>query len=249
MSRMFRNGAVTAAFVVASAVHQANAAGLGISPTLLSLSVTGASGTVEVRNRGTEPTRVQISVAGWSHMPDGEIILSPTEDIVAYPTLSTIAPGASLRIRVGPLRRASRTTEASYRLMIEELPSAVVDQKPGISVRTRLSVPVFLAPAKVSSTVRLATPRVSQKTIAVSLTNLGTVHVRYDNVRVKGYGPDGVVRLSETIPGWYLLAGETRTVNVALPAGFCSDAASVAIEVPVAGTVLKEQSPLARCDD
>ena len=242
---------IVSAVVVSFAIvgGDVRAANVGIRPTILSLPANGTSGTVVVENQGTEDLRVQVTVARWTHTTSGEQVLRPTEDLVAYPTLSVIPAGKVLRVRVGPLKRVARTTEASFRIIVEELPRPAGERdSPSVNVRTRLSVPVFLAPsAKPLGRVRLDTPDVSASRVAATLVNSGNVHLRYEQVRVRGYDRRGVIRFEEMRPGWYLLAGETRLLEVPVPPAVCDDLAAVSVEVPVANTVLKEQLNAARC--
>jgi hypothetical protein len=54
--------------------------------------------------------------------------------------------------------------------------------------------------------------------------------------------------MDETRPGWYLLAGESRVIELALPPDVCAQVGAVHVEVPIGRTVLSELATPATCD-
>jgi fimbrial chaperone protein len=68
-----------------------------------------------VVGRAAGRSRISVSVFAWGQGPSGEMQLEPTDDIVFFPTLLTLKPKETRRVRVG-----SATTqdvrEKTYRM-------------------------------------------------------------------------------------------------------------------------------------
>ena len=112
--------------------------------------------------------------------------LAPTTDLVVFPPLVTLKPKSTQRVRVGT-DVPQGTIEKSYRLMIEELPSATTPaQGTKVAVRTRIGVPVFFAPTKSVRSGRMEPVTVSKGVVSVPLTNTGSIHAMVDEVSVRG---------------------------------------------------------------
>ncbi len=71
-----------------------------VNPTRVELSGRATSALVAVRNDGPAPIRLQLKTHAWAQTPDGQMTLSPTDDVVVFPTMVTLAPGEERKIRV-----------------------------------------------------------------------------------------------------------------------------------------------------
>ena len=89
-----------------------------------------------VRNDGDQRLRLQVSVMAWNQNKLGEMVLDPTDDIIFYPNLLTLEPGAQRNLRVG-VNGAVVAREKSYRIFVEELPSNVKLQFTGVRILPR----------------------------------------------------------------------------------------------------------------
>ncbi|HVI56923.1 MAG TPA: molecular chaperone [Luteibacter sp.] len=123
----------------------ASASGLQVSPIGLSLASTAQADALWLTNTGSEPVHAQVRVFRWSQA-DGKDVLEPSRDLVVSPPMVTIAPGDRQMVRVIRQVPAPARTEASYRVIVDELPIDAGD-RPGLTFVLRYSVPVFLAPA------------------------------------------------------------------------------------------------------
>jgi fimbrial chaperone protein len=85
--------------------------------------------------------------------------------------------------------------------------------------------------------------------VAFTLDNTGTVHFLPDTVRVVGTSATGGVVIDRQLQGWYVLAGGARRFTLAVPAPGCREVRSVAIEVQLGATSLKEhlETPRGTC--
>jgi fimbrial chaperone protein len=211
-------------------IAEGEAATVHVAPTRLVLQAGAASTTVTIRNDGAAPIRFQVTAHRWVAGDGAAVTLEPTDDLVVYPTLLSIAPGER---RV--LRLASRTkggdAERTYRLVLEELPDPTETESPsGLQMLTRLNIPVFASPAarRVQASLDAAT---GGSSLQVRLSNRGTVHVTAQRFAVTGRGRNGAAVWTRTLRPWYLLVSETRLEPIALTAEECAATDEVVAEV------------------
>jgi fimbrial chaperone protein len=177
------------------------AATLEVAPVRHELAAARPLLMMTVTNRGAEPTTLQVRGFVWTQA-DGEDRLLPADDAVISPPMFTLAPGASQVVR-GQLRpRAGDTREATYRLLIDELPSA--QPEAAVRVALRLSIPVFVRPAQ-RAPADLGWQLDASGLRAV---NEGSNHERVRELSLRG--ADGRTIAPLHAAPQYLLAGATR---------------------------------------
>lgn len=197
----------------------ARAALVAIDPVKVELTGAVPSKSVSLRNNGNERARFQVSAFNWQQSPRGEMQLSPTPDLVFFPSLIELAPGETRRVRVTITAQVS-SVERSYRLFVDELPPQAASPGAGIRVLTRFGLPVFQAPDAPNPRPGLAL-QLTRGKLSVSLLNRGNAHFVAQSVRVVGRAADGSVVLQRDLPAWYMLAGGQRDYDVALAADVC----------------------------
>lgn len=197
-----------------------------------------------LRNTSTETLRFQLSVYAWGQSPQGEMLLSPTGDIVFFPHLLTLAPGEERKVRVGATTPPG-STEKTYRIVTEELPprQQPLESSPGAQVRilTRMSIPIFLQPAKTLVEGRIEAMAVRHGRLSFQIKNSGTVHFLVQTIRVTGHGAAGEPALNRDLQGWYILAGGTRIYELDLPREECNKLRALTLEVHTAQKPLTER--------
>ena len=123
------------------------ASGLQVSPVSLTLIPPRAADGLWLSNSGTDPLRAQVRVFRWTQV-DGKDQLVPSRDLVISPPMLRLAVDARQLIRVirtGAPPNGAGAAEASYRLIVDELP--VDDQGlHGLKFVMRYSVPIFVEP-------------------------------------------------------------------------------------------------------
>lgn len=237
---------IVACLLLGGSSASADAATFVVEPTQIFLSDRGASVLLTLRNESGDALRFELSVFAWGQSPTGEMQLEPTEDIVFFPSLLTIAPGQSRRVRVGATSTAE-TREKTYRIFIEELPP-LDRQANGVRVLTKMGVPIFLRPAKEVATATLTEVGLRGSAIHFALTNTGTVHFVPSRIRVRGLA-DSTTLVDREVDSWYLLAGGRRDFDVGLPQADCNRVRSLLIDVQFGSEVLQErvQTPSGVC--
>lgn len=195
-----------------------------VTPVRLPLSASVKSGILTIKNQNAEPMRVQATAFAWSQGSDGSTLLSPSTDLVFFPSLLSLAPGESRNIRVGSTTAAG-SVEKTYRVIVEELPPP---RRPGdanaVRVLVRMSIPVFIQPATPRPHPRLEVSRFDALRLTFALTNRGSSHFMTRKVEVLGLDDSGERVFTESLPAWYVLAGGSRDYALELPKAACTTA-------------------------
>lgn len=218
-----------------------------VNPIHVFLTARTSSALLTLRNTSAETLRFQVSAFAWDQSPQGEVLLSPTEDIVVFPGLVNIPAGAERKLRIGRIA-AVEAIEKTYRIFIDELPPQIdrpADVKPQIQFLTQMGVPVFLQPQKQTIAARFEDTALRKGLLTFKLRNSGNSHFVPKAISVKGLGSHGETVFVQQPKGWYILAGGYRAYQIELPKQDCGKSQSVAVEAMIGATILKENLPIA----
>lgn len=213
--------AVRAALAIAAlwgalAWAPALAAGLQVTPTILTLQAKQRADGLWLSNTGSKPLQAQVRVFRWvqdSH----EERFEATRALAISPPMLELAPGARQLVRVIRLG-APPAAEESYRLIVDELPPGDHEQTGGLQFVLRYSVPVFLAPAGDAPSAPELRARLSFEggQPRLSVHNRGSQHAQLaDLVFVDAQG--GRHPIGSGLLG-YALAGQGMRWTLAAPA-------------------------------
>jgi fimbrial chaperone protein len=216
---------------------------LEVTPIQVELTSAAPNAIVTLHNRGDEPVRYQVSVFAWEQSPRGEMQLARTRELVFFPSLLTVGPGEKRNLRVAA-GAPFGTVEKTYRMFVEQLPSAPSSQKAGIRVLTRVGIPVYLEPPKIVREAEVGSLARDGRRISFVLRNTGTVRARADRVRVVGRSETGEVVFDSPLPAWYVLARSERIFETDAPAEGCARVRSVSAEVVLESRTLGAHLPL-----
>jgi len=221
-----QGAAVSAALCFLLLAMDCTAAVLNVSPVRVEIPHRERSALITIRNEGSEPASLQADIHHWAQDEDGDDLLGDTEDLLIVPRIFTIPAGQSQVVRIGKLVEASADAEGTYRLIITELaPPEDIASGSGISVRLRLSLPVFLAPkANAEAVVSVVRSQRHDDRLEVVMTNSGNAtgqilgfRLSQGNSPVVEDGPPGESTDERIQVGGYLLPGATRPFMLPLP--------------------------------
>lgn len=122
---------------------------LQVAPTLVELAPGAPATRLTLSNPGDTPVAAQVRVFAWTQV-GGEDRLGATGDLALSPAIALIAPGASQVVRVVRLGAPPDNRDASYRIVVDELPIANAAPQAGVQLRLRFVVPVYVHAAKAS---------------------------------------------------------------------------------------------------
>jgi fimbrial chaperone protein len=213
----------------------AGASAFSVNPISLQLGTGVTNSVVTVGNTGSDTIRFQVKGYAWAESPQGDLQLTPSPDLVAFPTLFSLDGGKSRKLRLGSTV-APGATEKAYRAIVEELPPlGTIVAPPGkadsIIIRTRIGIPVFIRPANVVVKADISSPVIKQSTLAFDVNNTGTVHFIATKARLHGMSVSGATVFAHEFSGWYVLAGGKRSFSVPIPADVCAKIQTISIEL------------------
>lgn len=199
--------------VASSFAPSLRASGLQVSPIGLRLGANAPAEALWLTNTGTDIIHAQVRVFRWTQR-DGKDLYEASSDLVVSPPMVAIAPGDRQMVRV--IRRIAPPdgTEASYRVIVDELP---VSKPKGLAFVLRYSIPVFVAPKGDTAVHATLAAQWSDSPDGPRLRvrNDGNGHAQIaDLVRVDGKG-----RRTPVLPGLIGYALPGSTMSWPLPPG------------------------------
>jgi fimbrial chaperone protein len=226
--------AVAAATVLLALPTLAGASAFAVNPISVRLGAGVTNSVVTVDNTGTDAIRFQVKGYAWDQSPQGDLQLTSSKDLVAFPAVFALEAGGVRKLRLGSTV-APGATEKSFRAIVEELPPLGTVVNPGkgdsIIMRTRIGIPIFIRPANVVVKADITSPAIKQSNVAFDVQNTGTVHFIATKVRVHALSASGAAVFGHEFDGWYVLAGGHRTFSFPVPADACAKIASMSIEL------------------
>lgn len=188
---------------------------VGVSPVRVSLDDTTRSAVVEISNLGDAPMGIQVDTVSWQQDADGQNVHEPTNDLLAFPPIFTIAPGETQLVRIGQTNEPSAAREQAYRVYFTELPLSETGPGDGIglTMRLRLGVPVFALPIAPSQPeLRIVETTTDDDGLRVSLYNSGNAHVLLSDLFAEELDES-----TQSAHRRYLLAGAVQEFSLPIP--------------------------------
>jgi fimbrial chaperone protein len=184
-----------------------------ISPTMLTLASVGDTTICTIFNNGTAPTSSQIRIKSWSQQA-GQDVLTDTSDIVVSPPFMTVQPNQQQVVRVANLSATAGSTELSYRLLLNQLPSVGSLTGGGIQMLLAFSVPLFVSGTDAAPAQLDAQFLHGPGGIILRLRNSGDIHARLIDLIYQTRNG----RVVMEIPGLagYVLARSTKDIETRL---------------------------------
>ena len=196
--------ALGAPFVGGPGEAQVAAHGLTVTPVIINLAPQQMTTVLTLENHTDREADFQVRPFVWDQ-PGGDERLTPTDALVASPPLGKIAVGAKQVVRI-VLRQPPQGREASYRLLLDQVPPP---PQPGqIGLALRLSLPLFAEPGvRVSAHLRWSVEPNGAVYDLVAVNDGG----RHETVRDLALSAADGRRLDlESNVSPYILAGATR---------------------------------------
>ena len=192
-----------AAFSMFAFAGVASAQTLTVLPVTVHFGAGQMANTVTVVNQGDSDVSYQIRVFSWAQ--NDEEKLTPTNELVVSPPLGSIPASASQVIRLA-LRHAPAGGEATYRILIDQIPPPAEPNT--VRIALRLSLPVFAEPkTRVAPRVQWRVEKSGGQTYLVAR-NEGSSHEVARNISLTA--ADGAKFAVDANASPYILAGATR---------------------------------------
>lgn len=192
-----------------AATLAAQAASLQVAPTSVQLSAEETAQGLWLSNSGDTPLQAQVRVFRW-RQHEGEDLLDASDRIAISPPMLRLAPHSRQLVRIIRLDDAPRTTEDTYRVLVDELPSADAETgtAAGLQFVLRYSVPIFVKPAAAAAPSLRARLIRDAAAPALEVVNQGTEHAQV--VDLHFVASDGTrAAIADGLAG-YVLPGQRK---------------------------------------
>ena len=196
----------------------ASAASLDVNPVRIELAPATRSAELKLTNTSDEALSVQVDVREWSQNFDGDEQLVDTRALLAVPPIVTIPPGERQIVRIGQLGAPAEDVEKSFRVLVTELAGArTANGGPGLNMRLRLSIPVFVAPVarSVAADIEVEDVASTEDGTRVTLHNTGNAHAKIERIDVDNGSEWSTLPLETLSSLRYLLPDARARIAVA----------------------------------
>lgn len=223
MNRIRRGlaAALTAAGLAGALMPAAWAADVSLMPVNVQLSRASDRATVQVQNNGNEAVTMQAEGIRWTRQ-NGQDVDGPTTDLLVNPPIFTLQPGQVQVLRVGLRRPPDLEQEATYRMVLREVPvprASDGNQVTGaVRVLVALRVPVYVAPNQVRRDAAWSVQRAAGGETVATVTNGGNVHVKVSELRLTGANGE-VKAIPVQGAQSVVFPGEQRSFRIPTPSG------------------------------
>lgn len=198
------------------AALNASAADVSIMPVNIRLDRQTDRATVQVQNNGNEPVMMQAEAIAWTR-EGGVDVDAATQELIVNPPLFTIQPGQTQILRVGLRRAPDLQQEATYRMVLREVPTSRADDSTRVTGAVRvlvaLRVPVYVAPNQVRRAEQWEATRAANGETVATVANTGNVHVKVSELRITSPSGDSKV-VAVQGPQSVIFPGEKRTFRL-----------------------------------
>ena len=163
------------------------AAEIGLTPIALHLDRDHDRTLVRVENHGSEPVTMQADAIDWSRQDTGDEGVS-TDALMVSPPIFMLRPGQTQIVRVGLRRATALTQEATYRLVLREIPRPVEAAgtfSGNVQVLVALRVPVYVAPQQPRREARWQVRSDAHGNVTAEVTNDGNVHLTLASLHLR----------------------------------------------------------------
>lgn len=183
----------------------AQAPALQISPVMMQMAAGEMATTLSVTNAGDSETTVQLRTFLWQQ-DGGADRLTPTDELDVSPPITEIPAGQTQIFRL-VLRKPAGEAEASYRILLDQIPGA--GQPSMVRIAVRISLPLFAASAVATAPDVVWHLGLQDGHMILAGTNQGTRHARVLNPVLRDRGHLPVT--ARPLHGPYILPGMTQT--------------------------------------
>lgn len=205
------------AFLCGVAVAGTAPAGpFSIAPIRVELSGSQRTAVLTVHNDEDAPMVVQATTLAWSQAA-GEDRTEQTRDLLVTPPIFTLPPHGEQVVRVALRAAPDAARELDYRLLLAEVPGPPEQGFTGLRMALRLSLPVFVAPARAAAPqLAWSARREADGKLVLVARNDGTAHLQVIDFTLQAGDAAHAVHVGQMR---YVLPGSQVQWQVTLPEG------------------------------
>jgi fimbrial chaperone protein len=236
LHRRLRFAIALAACLAPAASHAGSYGGISVTPIPITLSPTQTSVLMQVSNGTSENTSFQIQTYQWSQSPDNQMELTPSDNIVAFPSVFSLSAEQTRDIRVAVLQPRGMG-EDTYRIIVRQLPSPAVVGTAQVDVLAAFNLPVYLTVPGAAAAPAVTAPVIEHGRLVFAVANAGNAHMKLGKVIVTGFAGSGGRKFQASSKPIYILAGGRVAYAVDLAPRDCARTS----EIQIVATLLEPE--------
>ena len=189
---------------------------LKVTPIPITITDGATSTMAEIENDSDEPLRVQAQGFDWTQSASGEDKLAPSAEILLFPSMLTVKPHESRKVRIGT-QGGYAAAEKTFRVIFAEIPpdfTPAAGEAELLKVVAHVSVPVFVKPPGATGAPKVEGLTATKDRLHFSIRNAGNAHTLVERIRVEAIGEGGKPLGNTELAGWYVLPGQSRPFDV-----------------------------------
>ena len=219
-----------------------SAADFTVSPVRVFIAPGKKAEIVTIKNNSDENLTVQMSSFLWEQDAEAKDVLTPTEEVIFFPRIFTVKGKEERILRLG-VKFPATDVEKTYRIFIHEVPEPQEKQPEGAYLRTlmRVSVPVFVAPAKVKAEAIIDAESLKNGVLSFSVKNSGNVHELLKTAHVEGLDAKGNPVFKKDLAGWYVHRGKSKPFSTEIPKDVCASVKTLKIKIDTDRTAISDR--------
>jgi fimbrial chaperone protein len=200
----------------------ASAGNFAVTPVRVYMASRERAAAITVTNDGDEELVMQADIYEWKQSPDGQDLLTLTEDMIMSPPILKMAPRSRQVVRLISLIGPVKDLQQTYRMIVREIPEARSDKADlSLQIAYAFSIPIFITPPGALARLDCVLARVAPDAAKAVCQNTGTAAAHPTALQIINSAQEIVVSQDS---GAYILPGTQRSFDLkrrqgAIPSG------------------------------
>jgi fimbrial chaperone protein len=200
----------------------ASAGNFSVTPVRIYMAPRERAAAITVTNDGFEELVMQADIYEWKQTPEGEDLLTLSEDMIMSPPILKMAPRSRQVVRLISLLGPARDQQHTYRMIVREIPEAKSDKADlALQIAYAFSIPIFITPPGALARLDCLLARVAPDAAKAVCQNTGTAAAHPTAFQISNSALENVASQDS---GAYILPGAQRSFDLkrkegTIPAG------------------------------
>jgi fimbrial chaperone protein len=190
----------------------ASAGNFSVTPVRIYMVPRERATAITVTNGGDEELVMQADIYEWKQSPDGQDLLTLSEDMILSPPILKMAPRSRQVVRLISLTGPVKDQQHTYRMIVREIPEAKPEKADlQLQIAYAFSIPIFITPPGAIARLDCILARVAPEAVKAVCQNTGTAAAHPTALQISNSTLDNVASQDS---GAYILPGVTRSFDL-----------------------------------
>lgn len=190
----------------------ASAGNFAVTPVRVYLAPRDRAAAITVTNSGDEELVMQADIFDWQQTPDGQDLLTLSEDLILSPPILKLAPRSRQVVRLISLIGPPKGQQRSYRMTVREIPEAKSSKEDlQLQIALAFSIPIFITPPAAKARLDCTLARVAPDAAKAVCQNTGTAAAHPTALQISNNAKEN---LASQDSGAYIFPGAQRSFDL-----------------------------------